>query len=125
MTGGPLEIGIVVAALALAAACLLTTALHRPTGIGHVVAVALVEAAVLVQVALAATRLASGEGPDDTRSTVTFIGYLVGASIVLPVGVAWSIVDRTRWGPGVIAVAALVLPVLILRLQQIWRYPVG
>jgi hypothetical protein len=125
MTRGPLETAIIVASLLLAAGCLFATWRHRPTGRILVAAVTLVEIAVLVQVVLAAVRLAGGDGPEETRDVATFIGYLIGASIILPATAAWSIVDRTRWGPGVIAVGALVLPVLIVRLQQIWELPVG
>jgi hypothetical protein len=125
MTRGPLETAIIVASLLLAAGCLFATWRHRPTGRILVAAVTLVEIAVLVQVVLAAVRLAGGDGPEGTRDVATFIGYLIGTSIILPATAAWSIVDRTRWGPGVIAVGALVLPVLIVRLQQIWELPVG
>lgn len=125
MTGGPLETAIIVASLLLAAACLFATWRHRATGRILVAAVAVLEVAVLVQVVIAAVRLAGGGGPEATRDIATFIGYLIGVSVVLPATAAWSIVDRSRWGPGVIAVGALVLPVLIVRLQQIWELPVG
>lgn len=40
---------------------------------------------------------------------------------IVPVAaVGWGLLERTRWGPAVIAVAGLVAAVLIVRLHQIW-----
>jgi hypothetical protein len=53
----------------------------------------------------------------------TFIGYLIATTVVLPVGAFWALGDRSRWGAGVLAVACLSVPVMILRLNQIWGDP--
>jgi hypothetical protein len=53
-------------------------------------------------------------------SGVLFVAYLVGALIVLPVGALWSMAESSRWGAGALAIACLVIPVLELRLHDIW-----
>jgi hypothetical protein len=49
-----------------------------------------------------------------------YVGYLVGALLILPVGFLWSAGERTRAGTGVLLVAVLVVPVLFLRLHELW-----
>ena len=40
---------------------------------------------------------------------------------IVPVAAAfWGLMERSRWGPAVIAVAGLVAAVLMVRLHQIW-----
>jgi hypothetical protein len=53
-------------------------------------------------------------------SGVLFLAYLVGALIVLPVGALWALAESSRWGAGALAIACLVMPVLELRLYEIW-----
>ena len=53
-------------------------------------------------------------------SVPTYLGYLIGALLILPIGSAWSASERNRGGTGVLLVAVAVLPVLFLRLHQIW-----
>jgi hypothetical protein len=53
-------------------------------------------------------------------STWEYVAYLVGATLVIPVGVVWSSGEQTRGGTGVLLVAMLVLPFMFLRLADIW-----
>jgi hypothetical protein len=53
-------------------------------------------------------------------NVAAYVGYLVGALLILPVGFVWSLGERTRGGTGVLLVAVLVVPVLFLRLHQLW-----
>lgn len=121
MTGGGWETIVMVAGLVLAGWSVLWTVRRRPTDWWLVGGAAVLEVMVLVQLVLSIAALASGSGPASAGQLPVFIGYLIGVALVIPAGVAWSAIDRTRWGPAVIAVAALVIPVLIIRLQQIWR----
>lgn len=115
---GPLATAIIIASLVLAGWGLLTTVLNRPAGISHLIGLAVVEVALLGQVAVAIVLLARGERPAEFA---TFIGYLVAGPLVLPLGAALALVERSRWGSAIVTVAALVIPVLILRLQQVWH----
>lgn len=109
---------LTVAALALAAWSLVVMARDRTPGDPLLIALAVLEVGLLVQVVIAVARLAGGHRPDEL---VTFVGYLVAALIVLPAGALWSLAERSRWGTGVLTVACLVVPVLILRLEQTWQ----
>ncbi|MEO9323769.1 hypothetical protein ABFT23_09780 [Nocardioides sp. C4-1] len=51
---------------------------------------------------------------------VLFVSYLVGNALALPIGVFWSLAERTRWGTAVLGVAALTVVGLQLRLETIW-----
>jgi hypothetical protein len=50
----------------------------------------------------------------------TFIGYLVGALVLLPVGFVWSASEKSRGGTAVLLIAVVVMPFLFLRLHEIW-----
>lgn len=49
-----------------------------------------------------------------------FVGYLIGPLLVVPLAALWSLAERTRWGPGVLVIGSLAIPVMILRLRQVW-----
>jgi hypothetical protein len=53
-------------------------------------------------------------------STWEYVAYLVGVTLVVPVGVVWSSGEQTRGGTGVLLVAMLVIPFMFLRLADIW-----
>lgn len=52
---------------------------------------------------------------------VSFVGYLWGLVLVVPLAVYWALAERTRWGPGVLMIGCLTVPVMIVRLRQIWE----
>jgi hypothetical protein len=76
-----------------------------------------VEVALLAQLVVGIVQLVSTER---NVSGVLFIAYLVGALIVLPVGALWAMAESSRWGAGALAIALVVIPVLELRLHDIW-----
>lgn len=106
------------APLAVAVFCLVTLVLNRPMSGIHLAAVALLELGLLAFVVLAVVRLATGGHP--AGGVTTFVLYLIGSPLVLPVGVVWGLVDRSRWSSAVVGVACLVVPVLIVRMNQVW-----
>jgi hypothetical protein len=59
-------------------------------------------------------------GTDRDVSGPFFIGYLIGSLIVLPIGALWALAESSRWGAGALAVACLVIPILELRLHDLW-----
>jgi hypothetical protein len=59
-------------------------------------------------------------GTDRNVSGPFFIGYLIGSLIILPVGALWALAEKSRWGAGALAIACLVMPVLELRLHDLW-----
>ncbi|QFZ18187.1 hypothetical protein [Saccharothrix syringae] len=50
----------------------------------------------------------------------TFVGYLIGAAILLPGGAFWALAERTRWGAGVLTAVCLGVAVMVVRLNQLW-----
>jgi len=109
---------IVIAALAAAVWSLVMLFLPRPVGKTYLLGTAaLIELAVLVLVVAALIALA---GPHGHLQVGVFVGYLVALALILPAAVAWSLAEPSRWGVGVLLVALLVIPVMIVRLDQIW-----
>ncbi|HEY3528829.1 MAG TPA: hypothetical protein VGK78_06740 [Nocardioides sp.] len=53
-------------------------------------------------------------------NVAAYVGYLVASLVVLPAAFLWSVGERTRAGTGVLLVAVIVVPVLFLRLHQLW-----
>lgn len=64
--------------------------------------------------------IAQYAGTDRDVSGPFFIGYLIGALIILPAGAFWALAESSRWGAGALAIACLVVPILELRLHQVW-----
>jgi hypothetical protein len=109
---------LVMTSLALAAWAGLLALLNRRPGLPYLGALAIVEVILLAQVVIAAVRLISGDRPDEV---VTFLGYLVAAPLILPLGALWALSERTRWSTLVLAAADLGLAVVAWRLQTVWR----
>jgi hypothetical protein len=108
---------IIVAGLALAAYALLMTALNRRMGIGLLAALGVLEILLLVLVGLIVAKLAGGGRP---ASLATLIGYLIAMPLVPVAAAFWGLLERSRWGSAVVAVAGLVAAVLMVRLHEIW-----
>jgi len=71
-------------------------------------------------IALLVVGLVQVAGDHGEVNVAAYVGYLVGSVVLLPVAFLWSIGERTRAGTGVLLVAVLVVPVLFLRLHQLW-----
>jgi len=113
----PLGTAVIVAALVLAAWCLVTAARNRTVGPYHWSGLGIVQALVVAEVGFAVVHLAGGAHPHEYT---TFIGYLVTLFLLLPVGMLLARLEPTRWGALLVGVAALVVPVLIVRVDQLW-----
>jgi hypothetical protein len=76
-----------------------------------------VEVVAIVQVLVAIVQAARGERPHEVA---TFIGYALTSVLVPPVGALWALSDKSKWGTLACGVAALVVAVLTVRMQQVW-----
>ena len=114
---GALPTTIIVAGLALAGCALLMTALNRRMGGGLLAALGVLEILLLVLVGMIVAKLADGGRP---ASLPTLIGDLIAIPLVPLIAGLWGAMERSRWGPAVIAVAGLVAAVLMVRLHEIW-----
>ena len=59
-------------------------------------------------------------GTDRDVSGPFFVGYLIGSLLILPIGALWALTESSRWGAGALAIACLVIPILELRLHDLW-----
>jgi hypothetical protein len=113
---GPLSVVTIVVALVLAVWYLLRSALNRAPSRLDLLATAVFSGLVAVLVLLAVVGLFDGSRPADIA---TFAGYLITTLAFLPVAFVLARMEPTRWGTLILGVACLVMPVLVLRLQQI------
>jgi hypothetical protein len=109
---------IIVVGLALAAYALLMTAFNRRMGGVLLAALGVLEILLLVLVGMVAAKLADGGRPPG--GVATLIGYLIAMPLVPLAAGFWGALERSRWGPAVIAVAGLAAAVLMVRLHEIW-----
>jgi hypothetical protein len=75
------------------------------------------EVGLLIQAVVGVVRMLDLDREIDRLS---FVAYLAGPPLILPVAVVWSAAERTRWSAGVLAVACFSVPVMVLRLGRIW-----
>ncbi len=106
--------------LALAVWAFVACARNRAPSRALFIGVWVVGAVVAVPVLIAIIRLIGGAGPHTSDQVVTFIGYTITGLAMPPAAVILARMEPTRAGSGLIGVAALILPVLILRMQQVW-----
>ena len=108
---GAVPTTIIVAGLAIAGYALLMTALNHRMNVPLLAAVGVLEILLLIQVAIIVNKLAGGERP---ASPGTLIGYLIAMPLVPVAAALWGLMERSRWGPAVIAVAGLAAAVLMV-----------
>ncbi|MFD0775336.1 hypothetical protein ACFQZ2_15485 [Streptomonospora algeriensis] len=108
---------IQVASLILAGWCLISTFRDQPMVVPHLVAAGVLWLLVIAQAVVSGVLMARGEGPAELA---VFISYLVTIVLIPPACAVWGFIERSRWGPAAIAFACVVLPVMMVRLEQIW-----
>jgi hypothetical protein len=91
---------------------------NRWFGLGLLGVLALLELGLLVQAAIGFVELFTTERD---LSGLTFAGYLLACLVVVPLAAFWALGERSRWGAGVLLVGCLAIPVLIVRLGQVWN----
>lgn len=62
---------------------------------------------------------------DREVATASFVGYLLGLVAAPPLAALWALGERSRAGTAVLVVLGLLVPVLLLRLDQIWTASVA
>ncbi len=80
-------------------------------------ALAVVEVGLLAQ-AVVSTVLVFGAGLG--TEAYTLVGYALTLPFVVPLTVLWGLNDRSRWGAGVVLIGLVTLPVMILRMNDVW-----
>ena len=90
-------------------------ALNRSPDNVLIILLALLEVGLLAQLVVGIAQVV-GDGPD---LGVTYVGYLVATLVALPLGLLWSLGERSRGATAVLLVALLTVTFLVLRLEQI------
>lgn len=111
----PLQTILIVASLLLAVLTGAYVALDRSPDRVMIALLAVLEVGLLGQAVIGIGQVVGGG--DDLG--VTFVGYLVAAVVVLPLGLLWSLGERSRGATAVLLVALLTVAFLVLRVVQL------
>lgn len=116
---GSLPAVLIGASLVFALVVLVYVVLDRTPDWGLLGLAGLIEAAILVLLVLAAVQVGDRDlaGP----AAITLFGYLAAGLVVLPMGFAWSLAERSRGATAVLLVAGLTEAFLVLRALQVWQ----
>ena len=96
---------------------LVTAIANKPPGKAQLLYAAGVEAVTVIQSIIAAAKLVGGFRPAEPATT---IGYLIGIVILIPIAWLWANMERSRFSGIVLAVAALAVLAMTLRLLMLW-----
>ncbi|WP_133434170.1 hypothetical protein [Aeromicrobium phragmitis] len=80
----------------------------------------------LLEVGLIAITVGSAmayNGRDHEVDGILFFSYLATTLVIPPAAVFWGVVEKTRWGTGVVTIAMITVAALMLRLHGIWEGP--
>ena len=114
---GLFSTAMIVAGLVIAAWAAVLLIINRPVGRALEYAVLALTGMFVV---LAIGGIVQMFGTDREFARAEFVGYLL-LSPLIPLGAWWwSRNDKTRAGSGVVLVIGLVMPVLVVRIQQVW-----
>jgi hypothetical protein len=93
----------------------------RPPGQALFAGMAVTWVLVTAQAVIATVRLIGGAGLATGGETVTFVGYMLTAVLLPIAGIILARMEPTRWGSALIGAAAIVVPVLVVRMLQVWN----
>jgi hypothetical protein len=114
---GPFATTIIAVSLVAFLWALVLVIANRPPGRALWVALGVLEVLLLVFLVGGVVQMA---GTDQDLARLEFVLYLVACAAVLPVAAWWVRGETSRAAAGVLAVVLLVLPVMIVRVQQVW-----
>lgn len=95
---------------------------RRPSDL-TVGALALLELLLIAQIVIALVAPFVGNAP--TGSLLEYWVYLVSAALLPPAGVAWALLERSRWSTVIMGIAALSVAVMVWRMQVIWTVQIA
>ena len=84
---------------------------------------ALIELLLIVQIVVAIIAPFAGNPP--SGSLLEFWTYLVSAVLVPVAGVAWALIELSRWSTVIMGVAALAVAVMVWRMHVIWTVQIA
>jgi hypothetical protein len=118
---GPLPTAVVIGGLVLAVVALVYAALNRIPDWGLLGVSGLVVAATVVVLVAATFQVVTGRDPDLVGEEVaTALGYLLTAVLIVPIGFAWALGERSRGSMAAFALVCLTHAFLVVRAMQVW-----
>lgn len=114
---GFLRLATAVIALLVAGWAVIGTVRNQPPQRSHLIGIGVLQVFAVILSATAILDWSTGGHPEEAA---TFVGYLVTFLLLPPTGYVLAKMEPSRWGTGLLATAALVEAVLVLRLQQSW-----
>ena len=115
---GPLPLVLIYASLAFAVVVLGYVALARTPDWGLLGFAGVIEAGALVLLVVAGVQV--GDTDLGGGRVVTLFGYLLAGLVLLPIGFAWSLAERSRGATAVLAVVGLTEAFVFVRALQVW-----
>lgn len=95
---------------------------RRPSDLS-VGGLALILLLLLAQVVVAIFAPLVGNPP--SGSALEYWVYLISAVLLPPAGVAWALIERSRWSTVIMGIAALAVAVMVWRMHVIWTVQVA
>lgn len=84
-------------------------------------AISLAVTELLLLIQLVTTIVLVAQGQQAATDTVEFFAYVITALLIPPAAVFWALVERnSHWSTVVLAVAALSIAVMLVRMHQLW-----
>ncbi|MFI5842835.1 hypothetical protein ACIA8K_24320 [Catenuloplanes sp. NPDC051500] len=114
---GALDLAIIIASLAVAAWAGFAGFRDRAPDRVQFIGLIVLQVGVLAMGVVSGVALLQGARPAEIE---TFAGYVVTTVCWPAVAFVLGRMEPTKWGSVTIAVGCLVIPVLVLRLEQIW-----
>jgi hypothetical protein len=111
------SVAVAVSALVVAAWSLVFAARGREPQRPLLAGLAVVETLLIAQLVIGVVLLISGQRPG---SLATYLAYLVGSLVVIPAGTVWALAERSRSSTVVLGITCVAIPVMVLRLYQVW-----
>jgi len=119
---GPYSIAIAAVALVLAAWAFGLVVANRRPGVALLAGGAVLEA---LLIGFLVGGIVQMIGSHRVFARAEFVIYLLACVAIPPAAAAWGLGERGRAGTAVLGAGFLIMPVMVLRVQQVWAGPVG
>lgn len=116
-------IAVVAVSVAAGLLCIVLGLAGRRPSDWSVGSLALIEILLVVQIVIAIIAPFAGNPP--SGSLLEYWVYLVSAVLLVFGGVAWALLERSRWSTVIMGVVALSIAVMIWRMHIIWTIQVA
>jgi hypothetical protein len=114
---GPYATTLIVVSLVMAVAAFILALVNRGKPLAVLAGAAIVE---LLVIGFVVGGIVQMIGRDTDFARLEFVGYLLACVVLVPAAVWWAWGEKARVALVVMGAAFLVLPILVVRVQQVW-----